>query len=694
MKKSALFLLIGLSVGTAGTHLVGRLGVELAPSLETRTDDAGGAATAAVQRLVQDDALAALEQAVDLGVTGPARDGVVAAAADTNLEAVGRLLAQIRPASRAEAFAASLLAALGADSDALDYVVRAMSDSEQDAARLRVRLVAALVESDPQAAAALAASLRDPFERERAESRVAVAWAAVDPLAAVEHFEAIDDPARRGDRLQETFMAWSLTDPFAALAQYERLRSGGMKAGVADFAAAELLARRDPESLLNMASTSPVSLGLLPLGAADSAIHLALSELAERDPQAALTYADAYGSNAERQNRLSAVAEGWARRDLDAALEWARGQGMAAASLEGAIYGVIAEADPLRALDLAVEMEGSGAARGQAVQNVMVRALSADSGAAQRLAEAALAISQAALRQSALEGVIRRWEVEAPESAMQWVVDNADRVPEEAFRLVLSSFRLPALPRPSGSALAPGIAASYTHRVPVAIRPDWIATVGYAYARENPRASIAWLENFRGEAGYANGVASVAAGLAETDPREAIDLVDRAQLTPTSAATIQESIAQTWAQQEPRAAMSWARTLTDARARESAERQIVRAWAAGEPEAARNWVLTMPEGDGRDAALGSLLTAGLYDEAVMNAFGSDSARSRELMRYLPMLASEDSATARELVDRYISDRTLRETADRMMMVAGRAQSSFVMTEGGGLLRLPRVDEPQ
>ncbi len=380
------------------------------------------------------------------------------------------------------------------------------------------------------------------------------------------------------------------------------------------------------------------------------------------------------------QTRLAAVAEGWARRDASAALAWARRQGAAATSLEATIYAVIAQTEPMRAIDLVLSMDASADARAEAMRTVMARAMAANPASSARIAEAALAFDDPALRQHAVQGVMTSWRSLAPKAAIDWLVANADRVPEAAFRQILTSFSaLGGLQ----AGLDAATAASYATRIPASVRADWIAAVGVAYARENPLASIEWIESLRGEPGYTAGVTSVALGVAETDPRAAIGLVEGAGLDGNAAATTLRQIAQLWARQAPQAAMTWARGLSDAQARASSEEAIVRVWASERPDEARAFVLGMPAGPDRDAALRALVGAGVHDAAVLRAFASDNTRDMALMSLIGPIG--DSDAARELID-HIASPSMRAAAEQNLERASRVPR--VVISGGRVISLP------
>lgn len=669
MKRATLFLSVGIALGVAGMHVASRFGTE-PPAQRDRNATMPAAAALEAPDSRAEDALATLERALDAGVAGPALDAIVSAATSRDVAAVARLLSESRNAPQSDRIAASVLRALGAGPEGLDFVVDVLTGSANDAER-RIRIIAALAETDPHAAAALAASLADPAERTRAETRVIAAWTETDPLAAIAHIDATADPLRRNELLRTSFLVWSLTDPRGALREYARLESAGMTMTVITLGIMELLARQDPEGFL--------SLPVQPNSVLSNGQRTALATLAERNPDAALDYA-ARLDGMNPQTRLAAVAEGWARRDASAALAWARRQGAAATSLEATIYAVIAETEPMRAIDLVLSMDASADARAEAMRTVMARAMAANPASSARIAEAALAFDDPALRQHAVQGVMTSWRSLAPKAAIDWLVANADRVPEAAFRQILTSFSaLGGLQ----AGLDAATAASYATRIPASVRADWIAAVGVAYARENPLASIEWIESLRGEPGYTAGVTSVALGVAETDPRAAIGLVEGAGLDGNAAATTLRQIAQLWARQAPQAAMTWARGLSDAQARASSEEAIVRVWASERPDEARAFVLGMPAGPDRDAALRALVGAGVHDAAVLRAFASDNTRDMALMSLIGSIG--DSDAARELID-HIASPSMRAAAEQNLERASRVPR--VVISGGRVISLP------
>src|SRR4029079_7341510 len=136
-------------------------------------------------------------------------------------------------------------------------------------------------------------------------------------------------------------------------------------------------------------SSCSTAADVLPPGRADIQKR-AIESLARRDPRAAYIRATRLPRGLNRAFAIESLANSFARRDPDAALAWARSLAAKEPGVLGLLVTGFADADPLRALDLALQID-TPAEQTWALQEVVGRAASRDPDAARAYIESHVA---------------------------------------------------------------------------------------------------------------------------------------------------------------------------------------------------------------------------------------------------------------------------------------------------------------
>lgn len=564
-------------------------------------------------------------------------------------------LGDITDAAEVRAVASAVLVALGNDEAALDQVLGALPEAKE--ADLRVASAAALAENAPDAALAAAMRLDNELVRGPAVQRVATEWARTNVSEALAAAEAIGDEGLRRSFRAAVMAEWMRLDPDAALdyvaalppeGQEEFMRTNGLRE----------VGRADPRRTLAMVDRFSASMR-------DSLAAFAIQSLAAAEPAAAIAYVQALPPGQQRQQLLGTVAMVYARKDPDAALAWARSVVPPQPGLIAQVLGGIGVKNPNRAVDEALALPQQQD-RMTALRSIaMSSASQAGSASTLVVADRLLAIEDRSLRDVTLQMLLGTWSSRAPADALTWMLAKGDRVPANAYNNVAERL----------GQTDPVRAASFTARIPDAARPGWIQTIAAGYARQDPRAALSWVEQFRGEPVFDLGVSAVAQGLAQTDPRAAAELLASVPKAANDDGRAASVVAGTWAQKDPLAAAEWAFDLAAGPSRDGALRQVTSLWANQDLQAARSWALRLPTGGARDASLAQILAAtGAYeapDAALLGAFSDAGARERGVAAAMYNIAARDPNEARELIDRYVTDPALRKQAENAIQQSGR-----------------------
>ena len=203
----------------------------------------------------------------------------------------------------------------------------------------------------------------------------------------------------------------------------------------------------------------------------------------------------------------------------------------------------------------------------------------------------------------------------------------------------------------------PVMAASYTQRVPAALRELWVANVAANYPRLDPQGTLLWLGQFRDKPEYPSAVAAFVQQAVSYDPVLAANLVG---------------------------------SLTDGgRNAQVAAEAVARSWAGRDEQATRAWLRGLAEGPVRDAALrgfiGDTYRDTVPEASLLSLFSSQETKQQAIMQVIYAVAHDDRDEARRLVREHISNPALRTQAQTFLDSNSQENSVTVY---------PRRDRPQ
>jgi hypothetical protein len=591
-------------------------------------------------RYAELDAPAAARFAREIDAPDAALEPLFSTWAQRDPSAALRALGDFDPRT-AMTLAVVVLEVLGNDDLGLARVVGAVPQIDAD--RLRAAGAIAKADRDPEAALADVA-LVAPSKRAQAVSKIMAAWVERDIYGALAHLDLMTDDAFRGEVRNALLREWAAVDPDATLRYMLELDPDAQREALA--AGMQVFALIDPERALAAAATVPGELGTM-------IRRGALMGLARDDPLAALRHAETLPAN-ERSQLFNLVATSYARTDLEAALAWAQNLTPSVPGVLGNVLAELARVDVARALDLVAQLPANDQQR-MFQQLVMTNALRAE--AMVQVADRMLAAGN---RPQMLQMVTSLWAQRQPEDALRWWFANSGRAPRAM--LPQAGMRL--------GQTDPNAAIGYLDRVPSAQRATWLSAVAAGYAQRDPAGAARWVGEHRGEDGYEAAVAAVAGQSASNDPIAAAGLLDSIEWSRApDAANAARAVAAAWARREPRAAASWVAALGNDDAKTAATAALSGAWARRDLAGARGWAMELPASPARDAAIVQVLgaaTGTTLDPGLLDAFSSTAARDRGLSQAVSMIAQRDSDAAHAIADRYITDPTARQQAERFL----------------------------
>jgi hypothetical protein len=317
------------------------------------------------------------------------------------------------------------------------------------------------------------------------------------------------------------------------------------------------------------------------------------------------------------------------------------------------------EADPDRAFHSALALPPLQ--RGSAIHAVLMRSVQPGQDPT-AMAERLLALDDPQLKDVGIQTLLQMWGMHQPRQALDWLLENIDRVPPETVRGVAQLF----------ASQNPTLAAAQLTRISNGARADWFAGVVQGYAKTDPHEGASWLGQFRGEPGYEDAVATLAPQLAREDGAGAARLLEtvadsRLQVFEEAAMAVIDQ----WSQQNPRAAAHWVVGIENKRVRAVALPMLAGTWAADDFPAARDWVLLLPAGLERDAALTHMLFDSAnadaeVDRAMTDAFSNDAGRQQAVLHIVAPVAKMDPARARVLLSQYLPDPAQRERVEKLL----------------------------
>lgn len=563
---------------------------------------------------------------------------------------------------RANSIAILLISAAGA----AGIVYFSLRGSEPDSAMRTDPASAATVgsRSGPAAAPtalnpadALAAALADPDPMQVALRIVALArtLAASDPELALAQSHLIDDADLRRFYVSAVLETVAEAGPGA----FAAFLGGADLSGVSAVSGALYeLTRDQPEFILSL-------LDRFPAATRNSLATFAVRRIAESDPLTALRVIDVIPPGMNQSGLLISSAATLAETSPDIALDWLESQSPPSPdALQGVLRG-LAAVDFNRALEvfasLMTDAEAVADASAMPLVPVAVSALLSADGAdavrvLERIAASNLSESQ---RANAFASAASQWARNDPEAAIDWAVQNAERMEANAWGNIARNL----------ASSDPDYAIGALDALTADQRGAWISGIVSGLARTDFDAALDFVDGQRGQAGFDAGLNAVLNAWSQIDPAAAARrLVAEGEALATPA--VSATIAGAWAESDQDAAARWALELRDPRLRAEAVGAVATRWTVRDADGARDWLLGIESGPARDRGLAHFLTAhaatGVIDTGLLGAFSSDTTRQQGLVNALLQIGLREPDEARRLMNTYITDPELQRMTDSLI----------------------------
>jgi hypothetical protein len=511
-------------------------------------------------------------------------------------------------------------------------------------------------------------------------ARVAERWASSDPDDALAIVGDIRDSVARATFETAVLRQWARGEPNALLAHVATLNADQQRRVLFDGQLLAGISLADPLHVLEIAPRFSPEIR-------DVIAQISMQALAQRDPLAALSYVDRMQNGMQRQQLLQQIARGYGQSDPEGALAWARGMPAQQPNLLAGVISGIGLVDPDRAFALASELTGP-MERMQALQSVIATTVMRPDANVADIADRIIALGDRGMRDGTATMLLQMWSSRAPDDAMEWLLSNAGGMPPEVFQQIGQQAGM----------RDPRAAAAQTARVPAEARAQWIQGVAMGYAQNNAREAFQWLNQFRGEPVYANGVEVVLSMTANQDPATAARLLEEVgdELNATQAANLSMNIANNWANQDPFAAAEWALDRPSEPSRSMVVPNVVGTWSASDIAGARQWTLRLPEGQLRDSSLTMLLRTGssngTLDTSVLNAFSNEDARQQAVLQAISTTAYAEPVQARRMIDYYVTDPAIRLQAEQMLENARNGPRGMIGVSQGAIMNRAMVTQ--
>jgi hypothetical protein len=364
------------------------------------------------------------------------------------------------------------------------------------------------------------------------------------------------------------------------------------------------------------------------------------------------------------------IARSYATRDAESALAWARSLQPPQQGVMSAVVSGIADKDPARAFDLAMELT-SPLERTQALQQVASMAIVRDPASTTTLLERALAMPNGQERQMLVQTIVSNWSARDPAKAAEWLLANPGQPPDVVTQAAMGYARTD-----------PARAASYATRLTGEARAAWLRGVATGYAQVDSRGAFEWVDQLRGTPDYDEAALVVLQSAQQPDFASAARLLESISRDDYRRNAV-GSLASRWANVDPAAAASWASNQRDPMQRQMAVQMVASMWANQDAAAAKEWVLSQPPGQARDGALIPLISAsarfGAPDASLLGQLSTDQARLGAVQGAAITLAQRDPDGARTFVEANVTDPEQRQ---RVLSVVSQISARRVGGIGG------------
>lgn len=422
-------------------------------------------------------------------------------------------------------------------------------------------VITTIAQKDPARALAMSDSLSEPQLKRQIRSMAISSIAQKDPQRALELATKSSD-SRDGDySFSMIFYQWTRKDPEGAKAAVSRL--SGRQAEQARMSLISALAQQDPQAAWTYASSLPVSSGNGGYG--DPRVQV-IQNWAQNDPQAALKAALTINESNQRGLAVANAVNAWAGSDFPAALQYA-----------------ISVDDP--------------GIRGQILQNL---SRNPNANRKELLAAVMDHVPPGDNFQQAVSGILTSWAQENPAEAAEAAEAAMQLPPGRAFSNVASQIASQWI----STAANKQVVFDWVRNLPEGeARDNSLRSVFSTWSRQDPQAAVRALSGLAsGE--HKNAVQAVASGWSQTSPEAVLQWSSSLTDASERADVIRSALSQ-WAGSSPESAAKFVERMPEAE-RSGPMESVIGNWASHDTASAAAWLDRQPTGPSKDAALRTL----------------------------------------------------------------------------------------
>ena len=454
------------------------------------------------------------------------------------------------------------------------------------------------------------------------------------PAEAIAYINELDDPTQ-----QRKYVSWlanylSLSSPERAL-RFAPLFDDAAYTKYFERIVTNNLASENPRDTIERLIASGSNLRR------DDEFYTAMRALAQSDAEAAKLYFSQIRSVEAKRRVGSAIAVEMARRDPEAALEWAReNEDDEYPMLQLSVFRVMAAEDPQRAMQEVLALPNSEM-KSRLVAQVIGKI------SEERPLEAVAfldEIQNAQQKLQATQRLLHTWISRDADAAVEWVLGQDDEIVADLMDVLQHD--LVENDIDSAIRILPRLGPAERDRLKLQIAQRLTT-------RASPAEAQNFIRQFEGEPGYDQLQAAVIGGIAKNDSYAAIQLA--AQLPAGGARDrAYTTIIEEHAQANPSEAVRWLQSIDDLQFRGMAAGQIATAWEASDPAAASRWLSSLPAGLVRDSAISGASNhwrnPTTQQQALIDSIDDRGIRGRAKLMQVYRAMRTDPDRARELMD--------------------------------------------
>ena len=327
-------------------------------------------------------------------------------------------------------------------------------------------------------------------------------------------------------------------------------------------------AQTDPQAALNWASTMN--------GIPSRSVVVAVSDLAEQNPQAAIAFATGITNPKDRLGYFNAIATAWGQNDPAAALQWVEGF-PSTSTHDAAVASILADlshTDPKSAI-----------------------------GALDR-------IEDPTARDNATKDIGLNWGQQDMPGALAWLQSNvasgtATAASISASRTLFGNW----------ANADPNAAASYLETIPTGNLHTTLATaLASSWASSDAPAAMEWARSLPPDGGQEAAVGSVVTANARQDPQGSWQFAMTSMTGPLQQQTL-DSVIRTWAAADAASAAPVLMSAIETNPQlSSAIGTVAQQWVRQDEHAASQWIAQLPPGPGRDAGAVQLVSVAMHTD--------------------------------------------------------------------------------